>query len=72
MSAYAKVHDPLVARLLSRHDKPLGELVSVPPPCDPVPAASVSVGGAVNCAVTLVVVPGVMVIVQVVAEQAPL
>jgi hypothetical protein len=71
LSAYAKVHEPVADALLSVHDRPDGELVSVPPPCDPNAADSVSVGGAVNCAVTLFVVPGVMVIVQVDALQAP-
>lgn len=70
-SAYAKVHDPLAAALLSVHDSPPGALVSVPPPCDPSAAESVSVGGAVNCAVMLFVPPGVMVSVQVDALQAP-
>ena len=71
-NAYAKVQDPVVAALLSVHDSPDGELVSVPPPCEPVAADSVSTGGAVNCAVTLFIVPGVMVSVQVLAVQAPL
>lgn len=71
LSAYAKVQEPLTARKLSVHDRPPGALVSVPPPCDPVAAASVSVGGAVNCAVMLLVVPGVMVSVQFDALHAP-
>lgn len=65
------MHAPLVARLLSKHASPEGALVSVPPPCEPVAAERVSVGGAVNCAVTLLVLPGVIESVHVDAVHAP-
>ena len=71
LSAYAKVQAPLAAALLSVHVNPAGELLSVPPPSDPVAADSVSVGGAANDAVTRAVAPGTMVTVQVTPEHAP-
>lgn len=71
-SAYAKLQEPLAAALLSVHERPDGELLIVPPPCDPTAADRASTGGAVNCAVTLFVAPGVIVNVQVDVMQAPL
>ena len=71
LSAYAKVHVPLAAALLSVHVKPDGELLSVPPPSDPAAAESVSVGGAANDAVILAVTPGTIVTVHVTLEQPP-
>lgn len=71
LSANAAVHVPLTAMLLSAQESPDGVLVSVPPPSDPVTAESASVGGAVNCAVTLLVLPVTIVNVQVVPAQAP-
>ena len=70
-SAYAKVHVPLAATLLRVHVSPAGALVSVPPPCDPVEAERVSVGGAANEAVVLAVRPGVIVTLHVTPVHAP-
>ena len=65
------MHVPLAATLLNVQVSPDGALLSVPPPCEPVAADSVSVGGAANDAVALAVRPGVMVTVHVTPVHAP-
>lgn len=70
-SANAVVHVPETDVLLSVHAIPDGALVKVPPPCEPVAAVKLSVGGAANCTVTLVIVPVTIDTVHVVPEQAP-
>lgn len=71
LSANALVHVPVTDVVLSVQASPDGELVSVPPPCEPVAALRVSVGGAANCAVTLDIVPVAIGTVHVVPEHAP-
>lgn len=70
-SANANAHVPAAAMFDSAQVSPDGVLLSVPPPSDPVAAASVSVGGAANCAVTTVLVPMTVATVQLVPEHAP-
>ncbi len=65
------LHAPLVDTPLSVQVSPAGVLTSVPPPADPAWAANVSVGGASNCAVTLLVVPVTIVTLQLVPRHAP-
>jgi hypothetical protein len=62
---------PVCETPLSVHVNPVGTLLSVPPPSEPEAAERESVGGAWNCAVTLVVVPVASVAVQLVPVHAP-
>lgn len=71
LMANAPLHVPLFAAFDSVHATPSGLLVMLPPPADPVPADTVNTGGAANAAVTLLVTPGAVVIVQARPAHAP-
>ena len=70
-SAYAFTQVPLVAMYVSAQEIPTGALVMVPPPSEPETVAMVSVGGAANCAVTLVIAPVTIVTLHVGPLHAP-
>ena len=73
--AYTTLQTPLTAPSLIVQLMPAGALVTVPLPCEAGDGVTLSVAGmeaAVNPAPTVVVVPGTMVALHVVPEQAPL
>jgi hypothetical protein len=69
--AYAVEQVPIPAELFRVQFTPPGDVVIVPPPAEPLAAEMDSVGGAVNCAVTVRVVPVAIGNTQVAPVHAP-